>query len=262
VDPGPPAADLVDKALAAVAGDPDGTSALLDELSRGRVWVPLPAGEHPVTDGSSVELPTVTYLGAEFVPCFTSARRLAAWGSAGGAPARQQSAGNRMAPHIVVPAAALAWRLPPGLGLALNPGAEASVPIYPEGVAYLAASHGSGVRAAGTGEAEVRLGHPPTEPAALLRAVGAGLRRLPAVRAAARAWLSVPGQGQGLIISVALEDPGSTAAQAAVLGMIEHAVAAVPRPAFPVDVTFPGEAAPDVIDAWITENTRPFYRRG
>ena len=74
-----PPPEIVEKALAAVAGDPEGTSALLDELSRARVWVPLATGDHPVTDGSAVELPTVRYLGAEFVPCFTSARRLAAW---------------------------------------------------------------------------------------------------------------------------------------------------------------------------------------
>jgi hypothetical protein len=256
-----PAPEIVEKALAAVAGDPEATSALLDELSRAHIWVPLAAGDHPVTDGSSVELPTVTYLGAEFVPCFTSARRLAAWAASRRGNVWQRPAENRVTPHIVVPAAALAWRLPPGLGMALNPGAEASMPIYPEGVAYLAASHGSGAPGAGGTDAEVLIGHPPVEPADLLRAVHAGLRHLPAVREAARAWLSVPGEGEGLIISVTLEDPASTSAQAAVLGTIEHAVAAVPQPAFPIDVTFPGEAAPDVVDAWIAEHTRPFYTR-
>lgn len=257
----PPPPEIVEKALAAVAEDPDGTSALFDELSRAHVWVPLPAGDQPVTDGSAVELPTVTYLGTEFVPCFTSARRLADWAAGQRGHVWQRPAENRMTPHIVVPAAALAWRLPPGLGMALNPGAEASVPIHPEGVAYLAASHGSSVRAADAADVQVLIGHPPDEPAALLRAVRDGLRHLPAVREAARAWLSVPGEGEGLIISVTLEDPASTSAQAAVLGTIEHAVAAVPRPAFPIDVTFPGEAAPDIVDTWIAEHACPFYTR-
>jgi hypothetical protein len=61
-------------------------TALLDELSRGRLWLPLPDAR-PVTE-----------------------------------------------PHIVVPAAELARRMPAGVGIALNPGAETSVPIYPEGV--------------------------------------------------------------------------------------------------------------------------------
>src|SRR5580658_6124263 len=126
-------------ALAAAAKDPDGITDLLDELSRGRLWLPLPDDERPVTDGSAVLLPTVTYLGAEFVPAFTSARQLAAWHARGQAagqlpvpaqpapddPADLQSGDGPWAamPHIVVPAAELARLLPSGMGIALNPGA-------------------------------------------------------------------------------------------------------------------------------------------
>ncbi|HEX8004921.1 MAG TPA: SseB family protein, partial [Trebonia sp.] len=157
----------VEQALAAVIKDADRMNDLLDELGRARLWIPLPDGQRPVTDGSDVTLPTVTYLGAEFIPAFTSAQRLSdAW----------------KAPHIVVPAAALARRLPAGLGIALNPGAEASVPIYPEGVADLAATR------ARAGGVPIRVGRPPTEPEALLREVRGGLRGLPAVRQASRAW--------------------------------------------------------------------------
>jgi SseB protein N-terminal domain/SseB protein C-terminal domain len=286
--------EAVEQALAAVAKDPDRMDDLLDELSRARLWVPLPAGPRPVTDGSAVALPTVTYLGAEFVPGFTSIQRLASWtrpadspgqspGSAAGRAQRSrppvpsqptgghprgeyqfadverpwQRAGDaRVAPHIVVPAAALARHLPAGLGIALNPGAEASVPIYPEGVADLAAVHAS---ASGV---PVRVGHPPAEPAALLREVGSGLHSLSAVRQAARAWLSVPGQGEGLIISVTLDDPASEPVHEAVVCTIERAVAAVPLQAnFPIDVTFPGESEPDLVDEWVAENTVPFYTR-
>ena len=63
-------------------------------------------------------LPTVTYLGAEFVPAFTSAERLASW--LGRDPVPPFAA----MPHIVVPAAELARRMPPGVGIALNPDAE------------------------------------------------------------------------------------------------------------------------------------------
>jgi SseB protein C-terminal domain/SseB protein N-terminal domain len=295
--------EAVEQVLATVVKDPDRMEDLLDELSHARLWVPLPAGQRPVTDGSAVALPTVTYLGTEFVPCFTSIQRLASWvrsapagqpqGGAdaldgaptGAAPGQQvpesaegQNAGQyplgeyqfsdverpwqragdaRVAPHIVVPAAALARHLPTGLGLALNPGAEASVPIYPEGVADLAALHAS---ASGV---PIRVGHPPAEPEALLREVGSGLHALPTVRQAARAWLSVPGQGEGLIISVTLDDPASEPAHEAVVVTIERAVAAVPLQAqFPIDVTFPGETEPDLVDEWVAENTVPFYTRG
>jgi hypothetical protein len=298
-------AEIVEKALAAVGDDDASANALLDELSRARVWIPLPAGE-PVTDGSAVSLPTVTYLGTRLVPCFTSARRLAQWAAGRGYILQRQRDGG-ITPHIVVPAAALARRLPPGLGIALNPGAETSLPIHPEGVAYLAATpdtgdddapggasgtrasgtrasgtRASGASASGTGVTDagaspgagassqetvpVQIGHPPTEPADLLREVRSGLSTLPSVREASRAWLCVPGQGEGLVISVTLEDPSATAAQASVLTAIENAVAAVsmatraPVP-YPVDATFPGETAPDQIDEWIAANTRPFYTR-
>ena len=75
-DPATPV--TIEHALAAAAKDPDRITDLLDELSRGRLWIPLPDAR-PVTDGSAVMLPTVTYLGAEFVPAFTSAGRLASW---------------------------------------------------------------------------------------------------------------------------------------------------------------------------------------
>src|SRR6266851_3392786 len=155
-NPATPAA--IEHALSAAAKDPDRVTDLLDELSRGRLWLPLP-DDRPVTDGSAVLLPIVTYLGAEFVPAFTSAQRLATWlgrttGPAGQAgsfvpPQHQgESELSRLSsgdgpfaamPHIVVPAAELAKRLPSSVGIALNPGAEASVPIYPEGVGYLSA---------------------------------------------------------------------------------------------------------------------------
>ena len=43
-----------------------------------------------------------------------------------------------MLPHIVVPAAGLAGRLPAGVGLALNPGSTLGLPLYPECVPRLA----------------------------------------------------------------------------------------------------------------------------
>lgn len=260
--------DAVEQALSAVAGDAGRMSGLLDELARARVWVPLPAGRRPVTDGSAVALPTVTYQGAEFVPSFTSVQRLAGWAIPsrrdGAAqqhpdPSGEYPASGPQAPCIVVPAAALARRLPPDVGIALNPGAGTSVPLYPEAVARLGAAWPA---AAGDGT-PVRMGPPPAEPEDLLREVRSGLHGLPDVRTAAHAWLSVPGQGEGLVISVALDDPASPAAHEAVVGAIERAVAAVPQQApFPIDVTFPGEAEPDLVDDWVAKNAAPFYRRG
>ena len=261
------ASAATEHALAAAAKDPDRVTDLLDELSRGRLWLPLPDDERPVTDGSAVLLPTVTYLGAEFVPAFTSAQQLAAWHGRG-RPPRQVSVPAQQLPdglpgdvpfaampHIVVPAAELARLLPADMGIALNPGADASVPIYPEGVGYLVAAL---VLADG---AQVRVSRPPTDPVTLLTEIRTALGTIPDVQQAARAWLSVPGQGEGLVISVTLHDPGSQVAHSQVITAIERAVGMVPEQGFPIDVTFPGEGQPDQVDDWISAHAEPFYIR-
>jgi hypothetical protein len=256
---------VIEHALDAAVKDPDRVTDLLDELGRGRIWLPLPA-DRPVTDGSAVLLPTVTYLGAEFVPAFTSAGRLADWLGHPQSPVPAQSQGESDSirplpgdhpyaamPHIVVATADLARRLPAGVGIALNPGAKASVPIYPEGVGYLAAT------LVVTDGVQVRMGRPPVDPVTLLSEVAAGLGSIPDVRQASRSWLSVPGQGEGLVISVTLLDPAAESARQDVLSAIEQAVRAVPEQGFPIDVTFPGEDEPDQVDDWICAHAEPFY---
>jgi hypothetical protein len=252
--------EVIEQVLVTVAKEPDRVTDLLDELTRARLWVPLPATERPFVKGSAVALPTVTYLGTEFVPAFTSVQRLTRWADPEGragtrlVPAQYAPGVSEVVPHVVVPAADLARLLPSGLGIALNPGADTSVPIYPDGVAHLAASHLL------AGDTPIRLGHPPAEPMDLLRSVRDGLGSLNAVRRASRAWLTVPGQGEGLVISVSLDDPQSPVAHDAVVTVIERAAATVPA-GFPIDVTFPGEVEVDQFDEWVAANTAPFYVR-
>ena len=246
----------VERALAAAVQDSTRVGELLDELSRGRLWLPLPDDGLPVTDGSAVTLPTVTYLGSDFIPAFTSADRLRGAAAGPGTAGPGTAEPPHIVPHVVVPAAELARRLPATLGIALNPGAGESVPVYPEGVAYLAAAHYPGPAS------RIRVGPPPAEPGALLSEIKSLLRSVPAVRAAATAWLSVDSAGEGLVISVTLDDPADEAAQDAVVGAIERAAAAAPQDtAFPIDVTFPGEGEPDQVDEWTSACASPFYVR-
>lgn len=243
--------DAVERALAAAVRDPARVGDLLDELRRGRLWVPLPDDGKPVTDGSAVTLPTVTCLGSEFVPAFTSAVRLLL-----SAPEPPDGYASPLIPHVVVRAADLARLLPAMLGIALNPEAAQSVPVYPEGVAYLAAVPDADPAG------RISLGPPPTEPGGLFAGIRAGLLKVPAARSAAAAWLSVEFAGEGLVISVTLDDPGNGAGQAAVISVIERAAAAAPQDSgFPIDVTFPGEGEPDRVDEWISAFASPFYQR-
>jgi hypothetical protein len=293
--------EAIERALAAVVANPARLPGLLTELAGTRLWVPLPDRRQPFTDGSAVRLPVIGYQDTDFVPCFTSVQRLTAWTDQPGAGG--QRAGDardaRTVPHVVVPAVGLAGRLPPGLGLALNPDSVPGLPLYPECVPYLArlsvenGPHGPPYEEPTmehlqleTG-APLLIGHPPAEPSALLAEARTALRMLPPVSTASRAWLSVPGRGAGLVIAVGLDDPASDQARAAAVGAIERAAAvAALRVPFRLDVTFTGErvpgtrvveargddarelgargpeaTAPDAIDDWIARNTRPFYVR-
>jgi hypothetical protein len=281
--------ESIERILASAIADPGQLPALLAELAGTRLWVPLPVRQRPFTDGTAVRLPLVGYAETDidFVPCFTSVQRLTTWSDDAEADARSadaadefRSAGSgrqwrragdaRVVPHVVVPAAGLARRLPAGLGLALNPDGAPGLPLYPESVSYLA-------RLGQHGAATIGVGHPPTEPLALLNEVRTRLRRLRFVRSASRAWLSVPDRAEGLVIAVALDDPASEPAQRAVIGSLLAAVGSVPlHVPFPVDAVFPGDPAdgdpadgdpadgdpgPDIIAEWMSRNTRAFYTR-
>ncbi|HEU5418096.1 MAG TPA: SseB family protein [Streptosporangiaceae bacterium] len=243
--------DAVERALAALARDPGRIDDLLDAVSQARLWVALPGNDGPVTDGFAVHLPTVRYLGGVFVPAYTSAARLLQ-ASPDLAPGERAT----VLPHIIVGAADLARRLPPGVGIALNPGAELSVPVSPAGIAHLAAE-----RTVLAGH-RVQVGPLPVTPAGLLAAIAAGLGEIRAVREAAAAWLAVEAAGEGLVISACLDSPAAATDRDAVIDAVQAAVteagAAVP---WPVDVTFPGEGEPDVIDRWVAACASPFYRR-
>jgi hypothetical protein len=265
--------DAMERALAEAARDSSKLGDLLDELSRGRLWLPLPEDGRPVTDGTAVRLPTVKYLGAEFVPGFTSAARLRgtvprpraprpAGPAAGMAGASGVHALPPVKPHIVVPVAALARLLPADVGIALNPSAGESVPVYPEGVAYLASAADPEPRG------RIRVGPLPVQPDVLLGGIRSGLAGVPAASRAAAAWLAVEFSGEGLVISVTLDDPGDGEVKDAVVQVVERAALAAPaEPWFPIDVTFPGEyrsgedGAPDPVDEWVTAFATPFYRR-
>jgi hypothetical protein len=274
--------EAIERTLAATARNPAGLPLLLTELAVSRLWLPLPVRQRPFTDGAAVRLPLIGYQGADFVPCFTSVQRLTAWAAHGENGRAWQRAGDpRIAPHIVVPAGGLAQRVPAGLGLAINPDTPTGLPIYPECVPYLARlamretapgglALGQLVRGNGV---DFHIGHPPAEPTALLAETRTVLRALPPVRQASRAWLSAPGEGEGLVISVVLDEPAREESRTAAARAIERAAAAVAlRVPFPLDITFPGERVPGedlpealaplaAIDAWIAGSTRPFYAR-
>ena len=274
------AADIaVEQALAAAAEDAGRIGDLLDALRSARLWLPLPDDGRPVVTGDAVTLPTVSYLGSEFVPAYSSALLLHQFGrrdnwapphgqpgtddpAAGGPTAGPESAASVPAqrpeplPHVVVRAADLARLLPPAIGIALNAGAAQSVPVYPQGVSYLAAGDADEDAGISVEPLSVR-------PDALLAGIAAGLIGIPAVRDAVAAWLAVRSAGEGLLVAVTLDDPADAVTRDQVVGAVERAAWEVEpdEAAFPIDVTFPGEREADRIDGRIAAVGTPFYRR-
>jgi hypothetical protein len=173
------------------------------------------------------------------------------------ASAEQPATAAETVPCLVVRAADLARLLPPSIGIALNAGAKQSVPVYPQGVAHLAAASNS------SDLDRVTVGPLPVRPDRLLADIAAGMMQIAAVRDASAAWLSVQFVGEGLLISVTLDDPADDSVRDIVAGAIERAAwQAPPQDAgFPIDVTFPGEREPDHIDERIAAFATSFYRR-
>jgi hypothetical protein len=254
---------LVEQAISAATADASRIAELFDALRTARLWLPLPEDGPAVTPGGAVRLPTVVYLGSEFVAAYTSAELLTAsaqpgtrtrdGGSLAGVPGVVPRASTA---HAVARAADLARLLPPDIGIALNAGADQSVPIYPQGVRFLAAD-------ASTAEhGRVTVGPLPCQPDGLLAGIRAGLAGIPQARRAAAAWLSVQFSGEGMVISVTLDQPADAAAQDSVVAALTRAAEAAPHDVdWPLDVTFPGEGEPDYIDRWIAAFAEPFYRR-
>lgn len=270
----------VEQALAAAAEDAGRIGDLLDALRTARLWLPLPDDGRPVVTGDAVTLPTVSYLGSEFVPAYSSALLLEQFGrraSSAGPPladlvSEQPPAEDPAAapqsmdpvpaqrreplPHVVVRAVDLARLLPPAIGIALNAGAAQSVPVYPQGVSYLAAGDADEDAGISVEPLSVR-------PDALLAGIAAGLIGIPAVRDAVAVWLAVRSAGEGLLVAVTLDDPADVVTRDQVVGAVERAAWEVEpdQAAFPIDVTFPGEREADRIDGRIAAVGTPFYRR-
>ena len=242
----------VERAIAAAITDAGRIGDLLDVLRAARLWLPLPDDGARAVNGSAVTLPIVSYLGSDFVPAYSSADLLQRFA----APV-EGAEPSASVPHAVVQAADLARLLPPSVGIALNAGASESVPVYPQGVSYLAADD------IASHPERMSVGPLPVRPDGLLAGIAAGLMAIAAVRAASAAWLSVQFAGEGLLISVTLDDPADAGVQDLVVGAVERAAwEAAPHDAsFPMDVTFPGAGEPDHIDEWVAACATPFYRR-
>lgn len=230
-----------EQALQVAIDDQERVGEFLGTLASDQVWIPLPEGAGSQPDGSFA-LPTVEFEEHQLIPVFTSEEQLTA-----GAPEDCE--------HIVVPVAEMVHHFPDGVGMAINPGGAAGMPIPAEVVKELAdelTKMQEGV--------QVTIDHPAEEPTELLEAVGKSLANVPHVVSASRAWIDVEEAGEGLILGIELDDPSDEQAQQQALDAIQHVVEEV-QPEFSLDVTFSDQEDDDPIDEWMLDNTEPFYAR-
>jgi hypothetical protein len=217
--------------LRAGTGSPDG---LLQALAENELWVPLPAGA-PEGD-QSAQLPIMVLDdGQPYVAVYSSAEQFG------------RGAGDQA--HMVLRGRELAAMMAESLGVAVNAGAEAGLPVRAEGVAALR----GGRRTAPAGQ-RVRLGHPAEEPSALLEALRSEFAREGTVGEARRGLAQIGDAAPGLVIGVGC----AAGARHAVLAAVSRAAQAAPA-GLAVDTVFLDDG--DAISRWLLTNAEPFYRR-
>ncbi|GAA1823782.1 enhanced serine sensitivity protein SseB [Planosporangium flavigriseum] len=229
-------ANRLESALASLRAGAGSVDQLLQALADSQLWVPLPDG---VAEGAQARLPVMVIDEQPYVVVYTSAEQYA------------RGAGQQA--HMVISGRELAGILAEMLGLAVNPGAEAGLPIRPEGVRYLR----GGRRTIPAGQ-QIRLGDPAEEPQALLAALATAFEAVPAVIVARRALAQTGDEPPFLLIGVEADQSVGDWREAA-LAAANAAVAAAPPP-LAVDTVFLDDAT-DPVTAWMLAHTEPFYRR-
>ncbi|WP_245738197.1 enhanced serine sensitivity protein SseB [Streptomyces sparsogenes] len=234
----------LEEVLAASVDVPGAGARIVETLSRSQVWVPLPNGGGP--DSNGLDLPTVEIEGAAYVPVFSSEQQFL------------QVVGVHM-PFTVAPAVEFARGLPPQLGIAVNPGGAVGVPLPPPAVAELCRTGRSELDGPATG-GRVRLFEPDwqDEPVDFLAAAGLEFGKVAGVRTARRALASVEGEQPALFVGVELDLPGPES-QATAVDALGRALGAVPVP-WTVQLVLL-DIAQDPVADWMRERVRPFYDR-
>jgi hypothetical protein len=227
--------NAVEQTLAAARAGQVTDQRLLASLAEAELWVPLPAG---AAEGETA-LPIMVIDDAKYVAVYTSEEQF------------KRCAGKYSA--AVTPGRAFARTLPPELGIAVNPGGEAGLPIHPSGVQVIRGEESP--VAAGT---EIRLGEPAEEPDALLAALRRAFAAVPEVTSARRAWAQFGDSPDGLLLGIEVTPDHDRSRRSAVQA-VTTAVQRSPVP-YAVDSVFLTDPA-DSLAGWFRENTHPFYIR-
>ncbi|MEU1229435.1 enhanced serine sensitivity protein SseB [Streptomyces sp. NPDC005828] len=234
----------LEEVLAASLGNPEAGGRLVEVLGRSQVWVPLPNGGGP--DSQGLDLATMEIEGAAFVPVFSSEQQFLA------------CVGDHMS-YTVAPARDFARGLPPQLGIVVNPGGAVGVPLPPPAVAELCRVGRTPLDGPASG-GRVRLFEPDwqDDPVDFLAAASAEFEAIGTVASARRALASVEGTEPALFIGVQLSH-WEGADRTAPLDALGRALGKV-EVAWPVNLILL-DMAQDPVGDWMLERVRPFFQR-
>jgi hypothetical protein len=237
-------ANELEEVLTASVGVPEAGGRLVEVLGRSDVWVPLPNGGGPDSEG--LDLPTLEIEGAPYVPVFSSEQQFLA------------CVGTRMS-FTVAPARDFARGLPPQLGIAVNPGGAVGMPLPPPAVAELCRAGRTSLDGPATG-GRVRLYEPgwKEEPVDFLAAAAGEFEESGVVLTARRALASVEGNDPVLFIGVEFST-WDGAGRNAPMDALGRALGRVEVP-WPVNLVLL-DVAQDPVGDWMREKVRPFYQR-
>ncbi|MEE1744688.1 MULTISPECIES: enhanced serine sensitivity protein SseB [unclassified Streptomyces] len=237
-------ANELEEVLTASVGVPEAGGRLVEVLGRSDVWVPLPNGGGPDSEG--LDLPTLEIEGAPYVPVFSSEQQFLA------------CVGTRMS-FTVAPARDFARGLPPQLGIAVNPGGAVGMPLPPPAVAELCRAGRTPLDGPATG-GRVRLYEPgwKEEPVDFLAAAAGEFEESGVVLTARRALASVEGNDPVLFIGVEFST-WDGAGRNAPMDALGRALGRVEVP-WPVNLVLL-DVAQDPVGDWMREKVRPFYQR-
>jgi SseB protein C-terminal domain/SseB protein N-terminal domain len=234
----------LEEALAASVGVPQAGARLLEVLGRSSLWVPLPEGGGP--DSPAIDLPTIQYQDAPYVPVYSSEQQFL------------QCVRTAM-PFGVVSVQEFARGLPPQVGIVVNPEGTVGAPVPPGAVAKLCGGGGERLPGVPSG-ARMRLFEPDwqEDPVDFLAAVAGEFATLTSVLTARRGLASAEGDPPALFIGVEADllDPGTRQGAHDVLA---RALSRKPV-RWPVHLVLL-DAAQDPVVEWMRQCVRPFYTR-
>ncbi|WP_051795440.1 enhanced serine sensitivity protein SseB [Streptomyces sp. NRRL S-87] len=235
-------ANELEETLAASLGNPGAGGRILEVLGRSQVWIPLPEGGGP--DSQGLDLPTLELDGAPYVPVYSSQAQFA------------RGAGDRMA-CAVAPAVEFARGLPPQLGIAVNPDAAIGVPLPPAAVAELCRSGRTALDGPATG-GRVRLFEPDwqEDPVDFLTVAAEEFRATGVVASARRCLASIEGGEPVMFVGVQFLN-WELADSNAPMEALGRALARV-GPPWPVNLLLL-DVAQDPVGDFMLQRVRPFY---